>query len=154
MIFWGLAKGLGYFSSSALCSTLGSGWLHSTATVLGSHPMVGVSNMPGSSATTRLHQYPIIVSCIKFEGFPDLSWCQASAAFHDLFVPSKPIPPGWFLYITKSSYTTRHKLSYLWNTASLYSQKILPKRFHLSDAGLFLITTNLLAPANQHQLSQ
>jgi hypothetical protein len=32
--------------------------------------------------------------------------------------------------------------------------KILPRRFHLSDAGLFLITTNFLASANQHQLSK
>ena len=30
----------------------------------------------------------------------------------------------------------------------------LPRRYHLKDAGLFLITTNFLAPANQHQLSQ
>ena len=44
-------------------------------------------------------------------------------------------------------------LAYLWNTASLCSQKTLPRRFHLSDAGLFLITTNFIAPANQHQLS-
>ena len=36
-------------------------------------------------------------------------------------------------------------------TQPLCFQKILPRRFHLSDAGLFLITTNFLAPANQHQ---
>jgi hypothetical protein len=33
-------------------------------------------------------------------------------------------------------------------------QESLPKLFHLSDYGLFLITTNFLVPANQHQLSQ
>jgi hypothetical protein len=32
--------------------------------------------------------------------------------------------------------------------------KTLPRRFHLNDAVLFLITTNFLVPANQHQLSQ
>jgi len=42
----------------------------------------------------------------------------------------------------------------IWNTASLCSQKTLSRRFHLSDACLFLISTNFLAPANQHQLSQ
>ena len=36
-------------------------------------------------------------------------------------------------------------------THSLCSQKTLPRKFHLSDAGLFLITANFLAPANQHQ---
>ena len=39
-------------------------------------------------------------------------------------------------------------LGHLWNAASLCSQKTVPRRFHLSDAGLFLITTNFLAPAN------
>jgi hypothetical protein len=42
----------------------------------------------------------------------------------------------------------RHNLVYLWNTPSLCSQKIL-SRFHLSDAGLVLITTNYLSLANQ-----
>jgi hypothetical protein len=44
----------------------------------------------------------------------------------------------------------RYNLGYLWNTASLCSQKTLPSIFHLSDAGLFLISTNFLATANQH----
>jgi hypothetical protein len=34
------------------------------------------------------------------------------------------------------------------------SQKTLPRRFHFSGLGLFLITTNVLAPANQQQLLQ
>ena len=84
----------------------------------------------------------------------DLSQCQASAFLHDTFMPSKPVPPGWFLHITKSRCSMRYNLGYLWNTASLCSQKTLPRRFHLSDAGLFTITANSLAPANQHQLSQ
>ena len=32
----------------------------------------------------------------------------------------------------------------------LCSQKTLSRIFHLSNAGLFLITTNFLAPDNQH----
>ena len=47
----------------------------------------------------------------------------------------------------------RYSLGYFWNTCSLCSPKTLP-RFHLSDTCPFLITTNVLAPANQHQLSQ
>jgi hypothetical protein len=34
---------------------------------------------------------------------------------------------------------------------TLCFQKTLPRRCHLNDAGLFLITTNFLAPAKQHQ---
>ena len=84
--------------------------------------------------------------------FPGLSQCRASAAFHGPFIPSKQVPPGWLLYITNYSCSMRYNLGYLWNTA-LWSQKIL-RRFHLSDAGLFLVTTNFLAPANHHKLSQ
>jgi hypothetical protein len=36
-------------------------------------------------------------------------------------------------------------------TQPLCFQKTLPRRFHLNDAGLFLITANFLAPANQYQ---
>ena len=40
-IFRPLPKGLDHFSSFALCSTLGSGWLHTTASaVLVGHPMI------------------------------------------------------------------------------------------------------------------
>jgi hypothetical protein len=38
----------------------------------------------------------------------------------------------------------KYNFGYLWNTASLCSQKTLPRRFYLSNAGLFLIT-NFLA---------
>ena len=67
---------------------------------------------------------------------------------------SKPVPPAWLLHITKYSCSMKYNLGYLWNMASLCSQKTLPRRFHLSNAGIFLITTNFLAPTNQHQLSQ
>ena len=39
-------------------------------------------------------------------------------------------------------------------TQPLCSQKTLPRIFHLNGAGLFLISVNFLAPANQHQQSQ
>ena len=83
--------------------------------------------------------------------FHGLSQCQASAALHDSFLPSKPVPPGWLLHITKSCCSRRYNFGYLWNTASLCFQKTLPRRCHLNEASLFLIITNFLAPANQHQ---
>jgi hypothetical protein len=33
-------------------------------------------------------------------------------------------------------------------------KKKLAREFHLSDAGLFLVNTNFLVPANLHQLTQ
>jgi hypothetical protein len=87
-------------------------------------------------------------------GLPWPLTVPSSAVLHDNFMRSKPVPPGWFLHITKSSCSRRYNLGYLWNTVCLCSQKTLPRRFHLSDAGLFIITANFLAPANQHQLSQ
>ena len=95
----------------------------------------------GCQLQLRLHLHQQI-----FHGF---SQCQASAALHDLFMPLKPVPPGWLLDIIEYSCSTRYNLGYHWNTASLCSQKTLSRRFHRSDAGLFLITTNFLAPANQ-----
>ena len=45
MIFWALPKPLGHIYSSALCSTSGSGWLHSIAAALsGSYPRVLTSS--------------------------------------------------------------------------------------------------------------
>ena len=44
-----------------------------------------------------------------------------------------------WMTLTKSSCGMRYNLGYLWDTASLCSQKTIPRRFHLSDAGLFLI---------------
>jgi hypothetical protein len=86
--------------------------------------------------------------------FHGLSQWQASAVLHDAFMPSKPISPWRLFHLTKYSCRTRCYLGYLWNRVSLCSYQTLPRRFHLSDTSLFLITTNVLALANQHQLSQ
>lgn len=40
----------------------------------------------------------------------------------------------------------------LWSTASVCWLSGNTRRFHLNDAGLFSITANFLAPADQHQL--
>jgi hypothetical protein len=66
---------------------------------------------------------------------------------------SKSIPPGDSYTLSSPAVRASYNLGYLWNTASLCSQKTLPW-FHLNDACLFLIAANFLAPANQHQLSQ
>jgi hypothetical protein len=82
--------------------------------------------------------------------------------FRVLSVPSLSCS-AWPLHAFKTSTTwvtltyyhvplqQEYNLGYLWNTASLCFQKILPRRCHLNDAGLFLITANFLAPAIQHQ---
>ena len=55
------------------------------------------------------------------------------------------------LHTTKLS--CQHKLLSRQPLEYIDPEKTLP-RFHLSGAGVFLITTNFSAPANQHQLSQ
>ena len=85
---------------------------------------------------------------LHFHQWPSMASHNAKPRL--LFMPSKPVQPGWLLHST----SMRYNLGYLWNTAFLCSHKTLPRRFHLNDAGLFLITTNFLAPANQHQFSQ
>jgi hypothetical protein len=82
--------------------------------------------------------------------FHGLSQCQASAALHDPLHSFKT-SNNW---VTLTHYQVllqqEYNFGYLWNTASLFFQKTLLRRCHLNDAGL-LITTNFLAPANQHQ---
>ena len=49
---------------------------------------------PGPSIATEAAPSPM--------AFHGLSQCRASAALRDPFMPSKPVPPGWPLHITKS----------------------------------------------------
>jgi hypothetical protein len=82
--------------------------------------------------------------------FSSISQCQALAVVHDPFMPSKSVLPG-------DSYSLPICLlawGLSWNTASLCSQKTLFRRFYLSDAALFLITTNILSQSKQHKLFQ
>ena len=144
------------------------------AAFLGDHPMVLTSpihwGIPLKLGFTNSLSYPLfMVPTLKSFAWPLQSWAinyswgytfsnglpwpltvPSSAVLHDTFMPSKPVPPGWLLHITKSSL----QLGSLCKTASLCSQKTLPRNFHLSDAGFFIITVYFLAPANQHQLSQ
>jgi hypothetical protein len=138
----------------------------------------GISNVLGSCAATRLHQYPLIgflhgakpwLHCLTpsvlghqlqlrlyHHQWPSLaaSQCQVWAVLHDPFIPSNPVPPGWIFHIARSRNSMQCNLGNLWTIASLCSQETLPRRFHLNDAGLSLITTNFLGQAKQNQLSQ
>ena len=57
-------------------------------------------------------------------------------------------------YTLPSSATAQGTTLAISGTQPLCSQKTLARRFCLNDAGLFLITVNFLAPANQHRESQ
>ena len=77
---------LGQFHSSALCITLSSGWLHSTApAVLATYPRVLVSSV----GWVLLLQLGLTHSLPMFT-----QWCQTSAALHENFTLLKQIPPG------------------------------------------------------------
>lgn len=107
------------------------------------------------------------------------SWCQASTSLRDPFNPGpstneaangqRPLlashrAKAQQLSMTPSclqnqshlgdSYTspspaasTRYNLGHLWNTRS---EETLPRSFHLSNAGLFLIAANSPAPVDQN----
>jgi hypothetical protein len=88
--------------------------------------------------------------------FPGILQWQTSAALHDYFIPSKPVPPGWFLCITNPAAAQGTTLAISISGKQLLQdlRKHLPKDFVSHDAGLFSINANFLAPANQYQLSQ
>jgi hypothetical protein len=84
--------------------------------------------------------------------FPDLSQFQASATLHDSVIHSKLVSHRWFLQLPRPAATHGTTLAICRTQLFLWSQKILPRRSHLSDVGPFLITANFLALFNQHQL--
>ena len=84
--------------------------------------------------------------CTITNGFPGLSQCQASADFHDLFMPSKPAPLSWFFHITESG--CQHNV-YLWSFSYFVLSENTSQRFHLGDASWFLKTANF--PMGKHQ---
>jgi len=49
--------------------------------------------------------------CPFSNSFPGLPQYQASAVLHEPFMPSKTVPPGKFLHITKSNWSTRCTLA-------------------------------------------
>ena len=74
---------------------------------------------PGPSIATEAAPSPM--------AFHGLSQCQASAALLNSFMPSKPVPPGWPLHVTKSSQSTRYNFGYIWNTATVLSENTSQK---------------------------
>jgi hypothetical protein len=84
-----------------------------------------------------------------------LSQDPRGQSFYDLFFSQNQYHLGYSNTLpSPAAAGGTHNLAYLWNTGSLCSQKTFPRRFHLSNAGLFIITTNFLTPANLYQLSQ
>lgn len=176
MILWVSPKGLSHFCSD-LYSILGSGWLYSTAVaVLGGHLMVpasaicwdlllqqGFSNnlfyrlsswcqvstfLQGHQQQQRLHLHQLLfLASLSLSCSPWLVHVfKTSTIWVILTHYQVQLPAGglslehrWFLYFYIFFYF-------------LCSQKALPRRFHLSNADLFLRTVNSLAPINQYQL--
>lgn len=177
MIFCVSPKSWCHFSSSALCSTLSSDWstplpllflvvipwywhlqyarvFHCNYT--SPKPLIG--SLHGTKPQL-LCMTPSVLGCqlqlrVHFHQWPSMA--SHSTKPQLFFMMPSCLQNQYHLddsYTLPSTAAAWGTLGYLWNTASLCSQKTLPI-FHLSDAGLFLITTNFLAPANQHQLFQ
>jgi hypothetical protein len=142
---WWSSHGTGISNTLGSCATT---WIHQIASFHGAKPQLFFMNPSGLGHQLQLRLY---FSPVAFHGH---SQWQASAVVQDVFMPSKPISPWRFFHLTKYSCSTRYYLGYLWNRVSLCSYQTLPRSFYLSDTSLFLVTTNVLAPANQHQLSQ
>ena len=148
-IFWAPRQGLGLFFST----TLGSGWIYSTAAVLGDHPMLLASPIHWSLPL----QLCLTSSLLSFP-----SWCQASTscitlcvlghqlkmrlhlhpcpslASHSInlqllfmtpFMRSKPVPSGWFFHIAKYTAASWVTTLAIYRTQLLYGirSKILLK---------------------------
>lgn len=130
--------------------------------------VTGISKTLGSFAASELHFTNIFLQALftvlsfKFFAWPLQSWafncywdCTFSSGFSWLLaVPCLSCSP-WPLHCLQNQYhwgnayilpslvaSTRWNFGHFWNTASLCSQETLLRRFHLSAAGLFFITTN------------
>lgn len=73
-----------------------------------------------------------------------LHWPLLASSSHALQLTPSGIQNQYLrdLHMTKFSCQHGYNVGCLWNPASLCSQKTLPRRFHLSVAGLLLITAN------------
>lgn len=68
---------------------------------------------------------------------------------------SKPVLPGQLLdYQVQLSISSTVLAASKTQHLHADPEETVPKEFHLNDAGLFLITANISAPADQHQVSQ
>lgn len=118
----GSSKNLGHFSSSSLCSTSGSGWLHSNvAAVPGGHPMVLTSPICWSllmqlGFTNNLSEALFIVSSLSFFAWPlqDCLDCQLQLVS---------------LYLHQWPSMTSHSAK-----PQLHDQSCLQNQYHLGDS--------------------
>ena len=134
----------------------------------------GISKTLLSSAVTRLHQQPLIGSLHGAK--PQLICTTPSSPGPSIAPEAAPSPMAsrtshsvepQLLFRTPSCPQNQYHLDdtdtlpspaaaggttlVISGSQPLCSQKTLPRRCHLNDAGFFLITANFLAPANQHQ---
>lgn len=72
---------------------------------------------------------------------PDLSQCQASAALHDSFMPSKPVPPQWLLSYQVHPPRRVRPLPFWTQLVCADPEETLP-RSHLSGAGFLSALTS------------
>ena len=151
----GSFKGLGHFSSHAPCSThtsrpLGSRCLYSTAAAaLGGHLMVLASSKHCMTPSVLGHQLQMRLHLLQWP-----SMTSHSAKSQLFFMTASCLQNQYHLgdsYTLPSPATAQGTTLAISGTQPLCSQKTLLRRCHLNDAGLFLITANFLAPANQHQ---
>ena len=119
--------------------------------------------------TNNLSQALFIVPFVYSLAWPFKTWainwnwgCSFTNVLpYPLTMPSLSCS-SWSLHVFKPRniwMTLTHYKVHMWQEVLLWlflkhnflcSQKTLSRIFHLSNAGLFLITTNFLAPDNQH----
>lgn len=109
----------------------------------------------GASVANEAALFPVASFRLLFRDLSPATQFQNSGALRESFMPSKPKPcrrlthrqvwvPGCNAALASSG-------AYFLRAAP---EKKLPRRFLLSDAGLFLVTTYFSAPADQHELFQ
>lgn len=157
-MFLGSSKGLATAHTPRL---IGLGQLHSMTAARGSwrlFPWYQHLQNAGSPAGPGLHLHHIRFSPLSglTSGTPALSNSdKASDALHGPIHAFKNSTTWVTLAIPSSPSSMRYNIGCLLNTAAVcWLWGNFPERLHFNHAGLLLLTTNSLAPADQHSLSQ
>jgi len=152
-IHWAPPEGLGHFSSSALCSALGSADPLHCCAALGDHAMVLAApihwglccNQASPTASHKLSSWcqasdpshgpfspgpsTAIVAAPSPMAFHGLSQCPASAAVHDPFTPSKRVPPVTLTHYPVQLQHEAQPLLSLEHSFFVLSENIFPEDF-------------------------
>jgi hypothetical protein len=81
---------------------------------------------------------------------PAQSLCQTSVALHDSILASKPLSPGKLWHSKVGCQLRIQPWFPLDHSLCADPEETLLRRFCLKEVGLFLITADSLAPADQH----